>query len=77
MQQVPVEMFGNRSALTMDFERDGGAAQAVQSATHCNWILDEIWRTSGYVGDGLIFYAASRHPPRPDKLLKRTRQQPI
>jgi hypothetical protein len=30
MQQIPIEMFGNRSALSEDFERDGGAAQAVQ-----------------------------------------------
>jgi hypothetical protein len=30
MQQVPVEMLGYRSALVMDFERDGEAAQALQ-----------------------------------------------
>jgi hypothetical protein len=30
MQQIPVEMFGNRSALILDFDRDGGAAQASQ-----------------------------------------------
>jgi hypothetical protein len=46
MQQVPVEMFENRSALITDFERGGGLAQAALSAIHCNWIRDEMWRTS-------------------------------
>jgi hypothetical protein len=30
MQRVPVEMFGNGSALVIDFDGGGGAKQALQ-----------------------------------------------
>jgi hypothetical protein len=63
MQQVPVEMFENRSALITDFERGGGLAQAALSAIHCNWILDEMWRTSRNKSGSRIFQAAFAAAP--------------